>query len=112
MNTIPVEDRGSRRRFWERHVESWRLSNLSQAQYCRRHGLSPQSFSYWKNRIELSSPMSHALVELPLCSFSEKTTPESSAGITIRVGECYRVEISRGFDADALERVLRVVGCL
>jgi len=56
--------------------------------------------------------MSHALVELPLCSFSEKTTPESSAGITIRVGECYRVEISRGFDADALERVLRVVGCL
>ena len=109
MDVIPSEDRGGKRGFWKRHVENWRLSNLSQAQYCRCHGLSPRSFSYWKNRIEASSPEAHALVELSFCSISEETSPNPSSAITIRVGDGYRVEVSRGFDVGVLERVLRLV---
>ena len=35
---------------WRRHVEAWRKSELSQAEYCRIHGLNPKTFSTWTRR--------------------------------------------------------------
>jgi hypothetical protein len=32
---------------WCQHIESWRGSDLSQAAYCRQHGLNAKSFSRW-----------------------------------------------------------------
>lgn len=46
--------RTERGRFWERHLQQWRQSGLSQAQYCRRHHLSAPAFGWWKGR--LSAP--------------------------------------------------------
>jgi hypothetical protein len=34
--------------FWPEHVSKWRDSGLSQADYCRQHGLCQNSFSYHK----------------------------------------------------------------
>jgi len=30
---------------WKQHIEDWRASGLSQAEYCRRHGLNANTFS-------------------------------------------------------------------
>ncbi len=30
---------------WKQHIEAWRAGGLSQAAYCRSHGLSPTTFS-------------------------------------------------------------------
>lgn len=30
---------------WKNHIEAWQASGLSQADYCRRHGLNTNSFS-------------------------------------------------------------------
>lgn len=35
---------------WRRHVDAWRKSELSQAEYCRIHGLNPKTFSTWTRR--------------------------------------------------------------
>ena len=35
---------------WSKHIGGWRLSKLSQREYCKRHGLSYRSFSYWFRR--------------------------------------------------------------
>jgi len=35
---------------WHRHVDAWRKSELSQAEYCRIHGLNPKTFSTWTRR--------------------------------------------------------------
>lgn len=34
--------------FWPEHVSKWRDSGLSQADYCRQHGLCQNSLSYHK----------------------------------------------------------------
>jgi hypothetical protein len=34
--------------FWPGHISQWRDSGLSQADYCRQHGLCQHSFSYHK----------------------------------------------------------------
>lgn len=35
---------------WQRHVEAWRESGLSQADYCRQQGLNPKTLSAWSRR--------------------------------------------------------------
>ncbi|SMF94298.1 hypothetical protein SAMN02949497_1607 [Methylomagnum ishizawai] len=34
----------------EVHVEAWRKSGLSQAEYCRQRGVNPKTFSGWVKR--------------------------------------------------------------
>lgn len=43
---------------WLEHIEAWKQSDLTQAQYCRTHRISAKSFYYWKckaTRAETSS---------------------------------------------------------
>jgi len=35
---------------WQRHVEAWRESRLTQADYCRQQSLHPKTFSAWTRR--------------------------------------------------------------
>ena len=36
------------REFWQKHVRSWRASGMSQADYCRLHGLKNHRLTYYK----------------------------------------------------------------
>lgn len=36
--------------YWQTHLDAWRQSGLSQAAYCKQHGLSLSSFGYWLRR--------------------------------------------------------------
>ena len=37
--------------YWSEHIAAWQRSGLSQGAYCRRHGLSQSSLSYWRKRV-------------------------------------------------------------
>ncbi|MDR3567682.1 MAG: hypothetical protein P4L43_06600 [Syntrophobacteraceae bacterium] len=39
-------DRAKRRRFWDKHIEEWKSSGLSQADYCRQNGLNIKVHSF------------------------------------------------------------------
>ena len=47
-------DSRERRRFWENHIEHWRISGLSQAAYCRRNQIKAHRFYYWRRRLSAS----------------------------------------------------------
>lgn len=36
---------------WRKHLGTWRASGVSQAAYCRQHGLAPADFSWWKHEL-------------------------------------------------------------
>ena len=36
--------------FWQKHVRTWEASGLSQAEYCRNHGLREKQLNYYKLR--------------------------------------------------------------
>ncbi|WP_407635331.1 IS66 family insertion sequence element accessory protein TnpA [Methylohalobius crimeensis] len=36
--------------FWQEHFDAWRVSGLSQAEYCKQHGLKFSHFAYWRTR--------------------------------------------------------------
>lgn len=50
--------------FWRPHLAAWNGSGLSQAAYCRRHGLSIKSFAYWRRRLRRTEGVADALVPI------------------------------------------------
>ena len=37
---------------WKAHIESWQQTGGTQADYCRKHGLTDKVFSLWKRRFQ------------------------------------------------------------
>lgn len=104
--------RDERRAFWLGHFEAWSLGDKSQAAYCRRHGLSPMSFSQWKRRFErerLDSAVGSAesagapLVEVQV---ADDKPPVDASGVTVAIDARVRLELSREFDSTALQRAV------
>ena len=91
-----------KRRSWEHHLEEWRTSGLSQAEYCRRHGLSIKGFGYRKRTMGKASL---SLVEIPLAT----AAPALPEPLSLSVGSRYTIRIEGGFDADTLRRLLEVL---
>jgi hypothetical protein len=91
-----------RRRSWEDHLEQWRGSGLSQAEYCRRHGLSIKTFGYHKRTMGKSAL---CLVEVPLAA-AVCVAPKP---LILVVGSRYTIQIEAGFDADTLGQLLEVL---
>jgi len=103
--------RSARQRFWERHFEQCNASGLSQAQYCRSNKISLKSFQYWKRkskRTDSPKQAAPALVELRLPNALPSSFSSAHAQLCLVVDR-YRVEIGTGFDAEDLERVVRVL---
>lgn len=89
-------------RFWEAHVHGWRSSGLTQAAYCREHGLKIKSFGNWKQKpTACAAPVSLAEVPAAIFPFAKP--------IRLNIGERYRIEIERGFDCETLGRLLGVI---
>ena len=102
-NTGREQERAKKRRFWERHIQMWRSSGLSQTEYQRKHNLSKWQFVYWKKKFErpVSSDISLVPISLP------QAMP--SAPLSLIVNNRYRIELSEGFQPSVLEQVLEVV---
>ena len=60
-------ERGQREREarWRAHVKAWLRGGGSQAEYCRRQGLAPADFSWWKHELARRDRQHAAKAEPP-----------------------------------------------
>ncbi|MBL8644941.1 MAG: transposase [Rhodospirillaceae bacterium] len=59
MSRVPAELREQILAYWRGHSEAWKLSGLSQQEYCARHNISLKNFGNWRaqlKRIALAGP--------------------------------------------------------
>ena len=52
MARLRLEDRKQVRAFWRGHSEAWKLSGLSQREYCALHGVSLKNFGNWRGQLK------------------------------------------------------------
>lgn len=45
-----------RAKYWQGLLLEWRESGLSQAAFCRRHGVKAVTFGWWKRKLGVASP--------------------------------------------------------
>jgi hypothetical protein len=106
------------RSYWVDHIEAWRASGMSRAEYCQIHGLSRKTFGWWTWRLDQERRASSAR-EAPRfvpVELTEQASPNldpadpADERIEIALPGGVAVRVGSGFDAAALHRVLTVLG--
>ncbi len=101
-------------KFYEHHVNAWKKSNLSQAEYCRQNDLIRHRFGYWKRKL-INEEEPAEFVMLPV-NLPEHVIPfshdEQVSPLRLMVGSQVSLEIPNKFSPETLEKVLQVLQVL
>ena len=52
MSRVPVELREQVLWYWRGHSEAWKLSGLTQKEYCEQHTISLKNFGNWRAQLK------------------------------------------------------------
>jgi hypothetical protein len=52
MSRVPVELREQVLGYWRGHSEAWKLSGLTQQEYCEQHNISLKNFGNWRAQLK------------------------------------------------------------
>jgi len=88
---------------WQGLLREQQQSKLSVSAFCRKHGISDQSFYNWRRRLTENEPVRFALVE----ASSSGTEPHAPLELILASGD--RLRIAPGTDAVTLRAVLTVL---
>jgi hypothetical protein len=83
--------------FWQRHIDDWRQSKLSQKTYCLQQDLSFASFGYWRTRLNRKTEARGKFIPVNITGASTSVNVFLPAGVRLE------------FPAHALTEVLPVI---
>jgi transposase len=111
MATIDRVRRVRRSREWWGHfVEGWPRSGLTQAQYCRRHGVPLGSFSWWRFRLRpqprKAPKIAPTFLPVTITRPAALVPRSTSSGIEVVLAGGRVVRVHERFDANLLRRVV------
>ena len=99
----------SKEDFWRSHIAGWRESGLNQREYCRQHGLSKSALVWWRTKLSRQAAGEVTLVPVPFLK-SAIGRNRILAGLTLVVGNHYRIEVGDDFHIPTLVRLLKALG--
>ena len=73
---------------WLEHLEAWKQTNLTQADYCRMHGLRTNQFWYWKSKLQGQDSVAKQKVTsgFAIAQFETVTAPQQAVSVTLPDG--------------------------
>jgi hypothetical protein len=94
---------------WQRHVEAWRESGLSQANYCQQQGLNRKTFSVWTRRVQgdLSLNKDTPLELLPVQLELSALVASTPTSVMLRLANGVQLELSTAVSPGWLAELLR-----
>lgn len=95
---------------WQEKVLTWKKSDLSKTEFCRRHDLNSRQFSCWglkHKKTAVFCPTSIVPVNIKKAFIPLRSKSDSGLFLLIR-GE-YRVEVINNFDPITLKRLSQTV---
>ena len=90
--------------YWQKHLDAWLQSKLTQKAYCLQHGLSTKSFCRWRRKEKDALAATQPPLTLVPVSVSGATTTGSA--IRLHSPRGWRIELLAG-SAPWLADVLR-----
>ena len=107
-----------RARFWQRHLDRWERSGVSQAAFCRRHGLKAVTFGWWKRKLATARTLvRRGGVDARRASSTARRADFVEVAMADAGMSTYEVVLSRGvvlrlpadFDPDRVSQLIAVV---
>jgi hypothetical protein len=97
------------RRFYQKHLERWQQSQLSQKEYCRQNEIILHRFTYWKKRLADDNQAGPTFVPVPLAqNFSHSATSK----IDLIIAGGFKIQVGPGFDPVTLKQLIHTLGSL
>lgn len=94
-----------KKQHWQKHVVSWRESNLSQVEYCRLNDLPIKNFGYWKRR-ESKAVSTHPRF-FPLVAAGPASVAVRASALQLNIQEKrFNIEIGEDFSPVTLRRLI------
>jgi len=94
--------RTKKQKYWQRHIEKWSQSGLSQAAYCKEYKLKIKSFTYFKSRLKKKN-LPVQFVQVPV----EPVRVPSF--LKLNIGSSFQIDIPDGFSQNSLTQILQVL---
>ena len=113
-------DLSERGRFWQRHLQAWRKTALSQAEYCRRQDLSVAALGWWKRQLAGPTGSGRKMVKATVPSakqkcrgdaagFLEVTLPEKPGSLELVLTSGRTLRFAAGIGRESLTTILSVL---
>ncbi len=102
------EKYGEKYQYWQPHISAWKQSGISQADFCRRHGLNIKIFGYWKRKL-CSRPDGVSFVPVAIKP-PHPASMKSDSSLRIVTGNGLSIEVGDGFNAATLRQLLDTIG--
>jgi len=104
---------------WRDHIRGWLESGLSQAGYCREHGLKENAFTYWKGKLTKGTlpgrsgtvydSSSICLVPIGVKVNRESVSqgfPVGPKPLVLVIDDRFRIEVSGDFEPGTLGKLV------
>lgn len=118
----PPADRPARREWWRRQIQRQQQSQMTVAEFCRRHGIHPVTFYAWKRRFRDNAAAPAASRPKPLtrdvppasAAFVPVSILDAGAGglLEIDCGNACTVRLKGAIDPKLLRVAIRAAGRL
>lgn len=92
MSRVPVELREQVLGYWRGHSEAWKLSGLTQKEYCEQHHISLKNFGNWRAQLKRVAVMGsearwghYPRLRRTSADLSPRANPRAKPGVNPRV---------------------------
>lgn len=94
----------AKREYWQRQINSWKTSGLSQKQFCQSRSLALSTFCYWKRKVNNQAPATPKFYPLAIPASPREPT---EACLILLVGpKQFQVQIKKDFSPATLKKLI------
>ena len=98
---------------WINHIKSWKKSNMSMTEYCRRKHLSYHAFTYWKRKFERNkapSPITLVKLDEPKEVISSPNKQKITMPSIVRFWvKDFCIEVDNNFSPEVLRQLVQIL---
>jgi len=93
-----------KRCFWQKHIQDWEESGITQTDYCHKYGLKRDQFTYWKGKLAQDTS-GVSLVPVPVrVNLQPSTNP-----LVLVVDSRFRIEVGGDFESATLGKLVNTL---
>lgn len=95
-------------KIWQAHLNAWRKSGLTGADYCRQRNLSYHAFNYWKkkNSQSVSDRINFVPVPVRVGVNDEELLRSANSPLKVEIGSRFKIEVPDDFSPATLSRLV------
>lgn len=98
-----------KRATWQKHIEAWQLSGLSQQSYCQENGIALATFGYWRRKLKRDHSEKPLFFPLVVSAGDHSTSEACSQRSSLRLLLCdnrFAIEIGDSFSPALLQKLI------